>query len=163
MPFTLLHFGPLLLIGLIFFSVFNLSAVLLPNILIDLEPLTLYSVNYFFGTTFLEHNFFHSFLGATFIALITAFLVIKFFGFFNNLQGKFKLKQKQDNKLIVFSSFFGAFTHILFDSIQCNQMNTFLPLPGNPLCVPGSWQFFALGFTALLLISLFLIILKKKK
>lgn len=65
MPFTPFHFGPGLLIGLVF-SFIDFPTFLIASLIVDIEPFLVL----FFNFNYSLHGFFHSFLGGTIIALI---------------------------------------------------------------------------------------------
>ena len=127
MPFTPFHFGPSLLIGLIFFPLLYLPAILFGSVIVDLEPLSFYLL----GLPVL-HLFFHTFLGATISALILAFFVYLLRGVLGDIMTAFQLPQIASPLNITFAALVGAYSHILLDAFLYPEMQPFWPLLGNP-------------------------------
>ena len=71
MPFTAFHLGPALLIGIILFPFFDLAALLISSIIIDIEPFYVL----FFAQGLPLHGFFHTFLGGTIVGVIVAIIL----------------------------------------------------------------------------------------
>jgi membrane-bound metal-dependent hydrolase YbcI (DUF457 family) len=126
-PFTPFHFGPSLLIGLIFFPLIYLSAILLGSMIVDLEPLSFLLL----GLPVL-HLFFHTFLGATISALILAFFVYLLRGFLGEIMTAFQLPQVTSPLNITVATLLGVYSHILLDAFLYSEMQPFWPLLGNP-------------------------------
>lgn len=127
MPFTPFHFGPSLLIGLIFFPLMYLPAILFGSVIVDLEPLSFLLL----GLPVL-HLFFHTFFGATISALILAFFVYLLRGFLGQIMTAFQLPQIASPRNITFATLMGAYSHILLDAFLYPEMQPFWPLLGNP-------------------------------
>ena len=127
MPFTPFHFGPSLLIGLIFFPLLYLPAILFGSVIVDLEPLSFLLL----GLPVL-HLFFHTFLGATISALILALFVYLLRGFLGEVMTAFQLPQITSPLNITFGALLGAYSHILLDAFLYPEMQPFWPLLGNP-------------------------------
>ena len=127
MPFTPFHLGPGLLIGLIFFPLLYLPAVLLGSIIVDVEPLSFLIL----GLPVL-HLFFHTFLGATILALILALIVFLLQELFGGIMRVFLLPQKTSPMNITLAVLIGAYSHIILDAFLYPEMQPFWPLLGNP-------------------------------
>jgi membrane-bound metal-dependent hydrolase YbcI (DUF457 family) len=127
MPFTPFHFGPSILIGLIFFPLLYMPAILFGSVIVDLEPLSFLLL----GLPVL-HLFFHTFLGATISALILAFFVYLLRGFLGEIMTAFQLPQIAAPLNITFAALLGAYSHILLDAFLYPEMQPFWPLLGNP-------------------------------
>ena len=134
MPFTPYHFGPGLLIGLIFFRFIDLPTFLIASVVVDIEPLLvlLFNLNYPL------HGFFHSFLGGTIIALILTLIMVKIRQLFTPLMLAFKIEQEFSFKKILFASFLGIYIHILLDSPIYTDIRPFFPLNFNPFYIGTS-------------------------
>jgi hypothetical protein len=128
MPFTPFHLGPSLLIGVIFFPLLYVPAILLGSIIVDIEPLWFL----LFGLPVL-HLFFHTFLGATILALILAFVVYLLRGFLGEIMTAFRLPQLASPLSITVAALIGAYSHIVLDAFLYPEMQPFWPLAGNPL------------------------------
>ncbi len=127
MPFTPFHLGPGLLIGLIFFPLLYLPAVLLGSIIVDVEPLSFLIL----GLPVL-HLFFHTFLGATIMALILALIVFLLQELLGSIMRVFRLPQKASPMNITLAALIGAYSHIILDAFLYPEMQPFWPLLGNP-------------------------------
>ncbi len=128
MPFTLYHFGPGLLIGLIFLSFIDLPTFLIASLIVDIEPFLVL----FFNLNYPLHGFFHSFLGGTIIALILTVIMIKIREFFTPIMSFFKIEQEISFKKILLASLLGIYIHILLDSPLYTDIRPFFPLDFNP-------------------------------
>ncbi|KKN18678.1 hypothetical protein LCGC14_0953460 [marine sediment metagenome] len=97
MPFTLYHFGPGLLIGLIFLSFIDLPTFLIASLIVDIEPFLVL----FFNLNYPLHGFFHSFLGGTIIALILTVIMIKIREFFTPIMSLIRLIKKSKKNFVI--------------------------------------------------------------
>lgn len=129
MPLTPFHLGPALFFGLLLFSLINLPTFIIASIILDLEPFFVL----FFGLDQPLHGFFHSFLGASIIALVLFFAMIILDKKVQEITPFFRLEQRYTAVSILFASFLGVFLHILIDSFINADMNPFFPMIGNPL------------------------------
>ncbi len=127
MPFTPFHLGPALLIGLLFFPILDLPALLISSVIIDLEAIYLM----FQGAPFL-HGFFHSYLGASIMAVFVALAVYPFRKILNRILTVFMLPQRSSFINILAASFLGAYSHIFLDSFLYLEMQPFYPFEANP-------------------------------
>ena len=72
MPFTPLHLGPGLLLGMIFTRWVNLPSILLASVIVDVRAIYF---ALFVGDLSNLHGFFHTFVGATVLGLLTIVLI----------------------------------------------------------------------------------------
>ena len=128
MPFTPFHFGPALFVGLLLSTAFDLPTFLIANVLPDVEPFT---VLYFNVQGYPLHGFFHSYLGATILAIVLALCMYLLRGFFGKIMKVFRLQQSSSFKKIVFTAFMGAYFHVFMDSFLYSEMMPFYPLQSN--------------------------------
>lgn len=128
MPFTPYHFGPALLIGTILFPIVDFATIMIASVILDLEPLAVI----LFGLPMPLHAFFHTYLGATLVAVALSVLIYPFRKYLNEIVSFFGLKQKSSIYQIVLASLIGTYSHVLLDSFLYAEMNPFLPLLGNP-------------------------------
>lgn len=128
MPFTPFHWGPALLIGMLLFSIFDLPSLLISSVIPDLEGLSVLT----FRLPLPLHGFFHSYLGASILGVLTATLVYYFRGFLSKIMKLFMLERMSSSKRILFTSLFGAYSHVFLDSFLYVEMRPFYPLDGNP-------------------------------
>ena len=127
MPFTPFHLGPTLLIGLLLFSFLNLFSFLVASVIVDLEPFYLMTQH----VPYL-HGFFHSYLGASILAIPLAIGTYSLRGWLEKILEQFLIKQRSSFSKILFSSLLGAYSHVFLDSFLYGEMKPFSPLEFNP-------------------------------
>lgn len=129
MPFTPLHLGPAILIGIIGWKYLDFPTLLLGSIIVDTRTALVY-----FGV--LDgplHGVLHTFTGGTLLAFILIGTVTpfrKYIGFYMNQTG---FPQVSDDSTIVGAGFLGIYLHLLLDSVLYSDMEPFSPLVQNPL------------------------------
>ena len=119
--------GPSLLIGLIFFPYLFIPSILLGSIIVDLEPLTFLILD-----LPVLHLFFHTFLGATIMAILVAVGFYLLRGAFEKLMVIFLIPQTASPVKITVAAFIGAYSHIILDGFLYPEMQPFWPILGNP-------------------------------
>jgi len=129
MPFTPFHLGPALLLGLIFFSYVDFPTFLIANMIIDIEPFVVLTMNLGYPL----HGILHSFMGGTLTGFLLAMMMKKVRGFLTPVLRFFKLEQKVSLEHILLASFSGIYLHIILDSPLYSEMRPFFPLDINPL------------------------------
>lgn len=126
MPFTPFHWA-VALFGLIFFNVLYLPALLISSVLMDLEP-----AYYLFVSPPVDgvlHGFFHTYLAVTVMALVVAFLLIKFRKPIDRLMTVLKVSQPQvSNNGIIAASLLAGWSHVFLDSFLYTDIKPFWPL-----------------------------------
>lgn len=131
MPLTPFHWS-IVLFGLLFLSHFYIPALAISSVIMDFEPFY-----YIFISPNPEgtlHGFFHTYLGATIIAVLVGFILVKTRKHIDNIMEMLKTGQKNiPDKLIYFSSLFAAWSHIFLDSLMHTDMRPFWPIATNPL------------------------------
>ena len=90
MPFTPYHLGPALLFGLLFLSFMDFPTFLVANVIVDIEPFLVQTLN----LNYPLHGFFHSLLGGTLVAVPLALLMHQIRDRASPLLSFFKLEQK---------------------------------------------------------------------
>lgn len=164
MPFTPFHLSPALFLGLLLSTAFDLPTFLIANVLPDVEPFT---VLFFNVQGYPLHGFFHSYIGATILAIILALCMYLLRGFFGKIMKVLRLQQSSSFKKIMFTSFMGAYFHVLLDSFLYSEMMPFYPLQSNIFVnlfsAYGSYTIIYgfCGITALLGIVLYLYKIRK--
>lgn len=128
MPFTPYHFGPALLIGVLLFPFIDFATIVVASVILDLEPLAVI----FFNLPMPLHSFFHTYLGATIVAIILAIGIYPFRKYLNKLVALFGLRQESSFRNIIPASIIGTYSHVLLDSFLYAEMNPFFPFLGNP-------------------------------
>ncbi|MBS3794100.1 MAG: hypothetical protein KGY80_04345 [Candidatus Thorarchaeota archaeon] len=159
MPFTPFHFGPAMLFVFLFFPFFDVAALLLSSVIVDVEP---------FGVLFLGfpgplHGFLHTFVGATIMGILASFLVYILQLPVQRILVLFKIRQETKISRIVYTSLFGTYSHVFLDSFLYAEMNPFFPFLGNPLygLLPGLWIYMIcmIGFLIGFLLYLFRLVI----
>jgi len=130
LPFTPFHWGPALLIGLLFFSLFDFFSLLISSVIVDIEPF--YNL-YMYRSSARLHGFLHTYLGATLISVPLSLILYLIRGCTEKLLEAFKLKQRSSFKKILLTNVFGTYFHIFLDSFLYTDIRPFYPLQTNPL------------------------------
>ncbi|MGY5858019.1 MAG: hypothetical protein RTU63_01520 [Candidatus Thorarchaeota archaeon] len=128
MPFTPYHFGPGLLLGVVLFPFLDFSTVMVACVILDIEPLSVI----IFHLPFAAHGFFHTYLGATIVAIPLALVIWPMRGYLNSIASFFGLNQESSFRHILPASIIGTYSHVFLDSLLYPEMNPFYPLIGNP-------------------------------
>ena len=128
MPLTPFHLGPALLLGLLFLRYVDLPTFLVANVILDLEPLFII----LFNLDLTHHQFFHTFLGGTLVALLLTWIMHKIRGTLSPWLTLFKLQQNPTFWSILLASIAGIYTHIFLDSIVHKDIRPFYPSDMNP-------------------------------
>ncbi|KXH76986.1 MAG: hypothetical protein AM326_06010 [Candidatus Thorarchaeota archaeon SMTZ-45] len=147
MPFTPFHFGPALFIGVLLFPYIDFATIMIASVILDLEPLAVI----IFDMQMPLHAFFHTYLGATIVAILLSFGIYPLRKYFNELVSFFGLKQKSSFRHILPASIIGTYSHVFLDSFLYIEMNPFFPIIGNPFVdlIAGGLVYnlcFSLGF-----------------
>jgi len=128
MPFTPYHFGPGLLLGVVLFPLIDISTMIVASVVLDLEPLAVILLNLQSPL----HGFFHSYLGATIVAVILSLAIWPVRSSLNTIVSLFGLQQESSFRQILPASLIGVYSHVFLDSFIYSEMNPFFPLTGNP-------------------------------
>lgn len=135
MPFTPYHFGPGLLLGVVLFPFLDFSTVMVACVILDIEPLSVIM----FHLPFAAHGFFHTYLGATIVAVLLSLVIWPMRGYLNKIVSLFGLHQESSFRHIFPASIIGTYSHVFLDSLLYPEMNPFYPLIANPFV--GIFQF----------------------
>ena len=163
MPFTPFHWGPSSWIGMVLFRFFDLPTLFVARVVVDIEPFCVLQ----FDLDYPLHGFFHSFLGGSIFAVLTATTVFFLKDYIKRVMTRFKLEQNSSFKKILWTSFFGVYSHILLDAPLYADIRPFYPLQYNPFYGLFSSQFiyFFCGLSFIVGISIYLVklsIMRKK-
>jgi membrane-bound metal-dependent hydrolase YbcI (DUF457 family) len=163
MPLTPYHLGPSSWIGQSSSRIFDFTTLLVSSVVPDIEPLVVIAFNLSYPT----HGFFHSFLGGTALALLTAMLMYLSRHRIGSITTTLRLPHSSSFRVILWTSFFGVYSHILLDSFSHTTMKPFYPLMNNPLLgIFSEYQvklFCGFGFSlAIFLYFIRLAILRRK-
>lgn len=159
MPLTPFHLGPGLLVGVIGSRFFNLWAILLGSVAMDIEPLSLLIINPCYSCP--HHGILHSILGAILGSLIISVLFWVFRERLKRISLRFKIQQSFSFSTLFFSSLIAWLLHIFFDNLTHNDVFLFWPSKYKPLFM-GPEIYWPLNFILLTLGIISLIILWKK-
>ncbi len=146
MPITPFHFGPGFFIKSMFSERFSFRVFILANILIDVEPLY-----YILTDQWPLHRFFHSYIGATVVAVITVVL------------GRL-IWTKNSKMSIIAGAFIGTYSHVFLDSIMHADLQPFYPFTkvNSLLHVLSYFQLHMLCVFTVILGGLFYILRQRK-
>ena len=133
MPLTPFHLGPGLFLGSLTLRFFNLWAILLGSVVMDIEPAVLLLVNQCYSCP--HHGFFHSILGAILGSLILAGILWVFREKLNKLSLRFKIQQSFSFRVLFSSSLAAWLIHIFFDSLTNFDVFLFWPSHFKPLFI----------------------------
>ena len=128
MPFTPLHWGPVLLIGFLLFPRLDLAALVVSSVVIDVEPFAVL----FFGLRYPLHGFLHTYLGATVVGVVVAAGLWFFRRRVAGVVSLFGITQESSLGRFLATSLFAVYTHVLLDSFLYSEMDPLYPLMGNP-------------------------------
>lgn len=154
MPLPPLHLGIPGILSDRFPEKVNLSSVVLGSLVIDFDFL-LFLIG--FGSI---HGYFHTFLGASGLALLSAFGL-----WFSDIPTRLESRIEWDygfsfSSLLV-GSLAGTYTHVLLDSFIYRNISPFHPLSRNPLFL-GRWMLGPIYFLTLVATLLFLYLYVRK-
>lgn len=135
MPFTPLHLGPALAVGLPLRKYLHLPTFIVGNVILDLEPFLVITL----GLDYPLHGYFHTFLSALIVGLLLGLVMYKFE---KPMKPFYKLTLLETNdtlklKSFLLAGFFGTALHVLFDAVIYSEMMPFLPWTTNPLIKIG--------------------------
>ena len=133
MPLTPFHLGPALLFGLLLFSYLDFPTFIVANVVLDIEP---FAALVFGGYPL--HGFFHTFMGASIVALALAPVMMKIAPTIQKFMKALKLGQEVSWKSVLLASFSGVYLHILLDAPLYWDIRPFWPSSANPLA--GLWN-----------------------
>ncbi len=128
MPFTPYHFGPGLLLGMILLPITNVTILLVASVILDIEPIVIL----LFNLNLPLHYVFHSYLGATIVAVLLALVAWPFRNLIDSIQKAFNINQTITMSRFLLSALIGTYSHVFLDSFLYPEMNPFLPIIGNP-------------------------------
>lgn len=128
MPLTPFHLGPAMLLGLIFLSYVDLPTFIIANVIVDIEPMFII----LFNLDLTHHQFLHTFLGGTLVAVLLTWIMKKIRSKFSQLLMFLKIEQKSSLRTILLASLSGIYIHIIVDSLMHADIRPFYPLMVNP-------------------------------
>lgn len=128
MPFTPFHLGPAFLLGELLGKRVNLFSILLGSIIVDVRA----TYCLFAGCRPL-HGPFHTFLSATLIAFLLAWLLFSQRRWLQKVTDKLRIEQTYSFMSVISGSIIGTWSHVLLDSFLYTDIRPLWPLTANPL------------------------------
>jgi membrane-bound metal-dependent hydrolase YbcI (DUF457 family) len=158
MPFTPTHLGPSSFLFSLKPKLFNVWALVLGSVIMDLENVVLVIVNVLQGClTCSHHGFFHSILGA----LLGSFLLALALNFVLGLTS-----HKSSFAKLFYSALTGWLSHIFLDGLVHDDVFLFWPIKSTPLLISWSWywplSYAMAGFGVLALVILIIKLCKTR-
>jgi len=134
MPFTPLHLGPALALGLSFRKYIHLPTFIIANVIVDIEPFLVLVLR----LNYPLHGYLHTFVFASVLGLALSYVMFKLEKFLNSLYRSLLLvPQKLFNfRAFAIAGILGTIIHILLDSPLYMDIRPFYPLNINPLYNP---------------------------
>lgn len=129
MPFTPYHFGPCACIAIPLRRHIDLPVLLLTNVVVDVEPLTIELLR----LPLLAHGFFHSFLVSTALGLGLAAVCWKGRAGLARAMRAVRYPYETSAKKILMTAIGGMWLHVLIDAPLYEDCRPFLPSALNPL------------------------------
>ncbi|MBN1795305.1 MAG: hypothetical protein JW804_01400 [Sedimentisphaerales bacterium] len=130
MPFTPYHFGPNGFVGLVFKKWLDLPALLLANVIIDIEvlfrshrvsgPLTHWNLPH-------QVFHFHTLLIGGLVGALLGFVLYPWKGLLGKIMSLVRLPYKPTLLKMVLSGILGAWLHVIIDSIYHRDVEMFWP------------------------------------
>jgi hypothetical protein len=138
MPFTLLHLGPALALGLPLRGYFHAPTFIIASLILDIEPLLVLV----FGLSYPLHGLFHTFLVALLVGLVISYLMFLLEGALSFVYQALLLEtdKKMGLKSFVIAGTAGTLLHVLLDSPLYSDIQPFYPLQINPFYNPALSQ-----------------------
>jgi len=133
-PFTPLHLGPALAIGLPLRKHIHTPTFIIANIIVDIEPL----ITLIFNLNYPLHGYLHTLMGAFIIGLILGYLMHLLERVLSLLWKKLHLvcKTSLNLKAFIIAGTSGTILHVLMDSPLYYDIKPLYPIPINPFYNP---------------------------
>jgi len=134
LPFTLLHLGPALALGVPFRSKVHAPTFIIANLIVDIEPFIIIMLN----LSLPLHWFFHSIAGALILGAITsiAMYVLKERFSFSFIELKLEVSNYHSFKEYFVGEVLGTIIHVMLDYSLYSDIKPLYPLNYNPLYNP---------------------------
>ena len=157
MPLTPLHPGPALILWGVFPKFFNLWALFLGSVVMDVEPVLGLLLT---GSSY--HGPLHTILGAISGSLLIAVILWQFRRELKSISLKFKIRQTFSFPVLFFSALVAWLIHIFFDGLSHADVLPFWPSEYNPILI-GHTAYWPTSLILLILLIIGLIIIIKKR
>ncbi len=129
MPFTPLHLGPALLIGVVLRRRLDVFAILVGSVVLDIEPFLVLCL----GLSAPLHGLCHTYLAALLLSPPLSAVLYHLRDLFKPLLHPLGLSQQSSFRSVIISSMIGLFSHVTLDATLYAEMVPFYPFFGNPL------------------------------
>ena len=164
MPLTPFHWS-ILVFGFLLMDLFYIPVLAVSSVLMDIEPFYHMFISPAADGTL--HGFFHTYLGATVLALVVGFMFVAQRKPIDKIMARFKLNQtKISVKSIYSSSLLAAYSHIFLDSLMHSDLVPFWPFTHlNPFLglIPAGSIYLITGVGLLLSGMVYLLILLENR
>ncbi len=128
MPFTPFHFGPAACLSLPLQKRMDVTAFVLANVAVDIEPLVVLTLKLDAPL----HGLTHTFLGGAVVGLVFAGLLYGFRSLLKPVADVFRVVFHTDFKMLAASAVAGVWFHVLLDSFLYSDAHPFYPSTANP-------------------------------
>ena len=135
MPFTPLHLGPALAIGLPLRKYIHAPTFILASVLVDVEPLLVLVL----GLDYPLHGYLHTFIGALALGIVLGYSMYLLDGVLNPLWRKLLLvtTPRLSSKAFITAGASGTLLHVFMDSPLYSDIKPLYPAITNPLYNPA--------------------------
>jgi membrane-bound metal-dependent hydrolase YbcI (DUF457 family) len=162
MPFTPLHLGPVLLIGLPLKNRIHAPTFIIANIAVDIEPFLIIVL----GLRLPLYGYLHTFLVTSIYGALLATVMYAINPWFSDIYETLKINPRSKLKFInyVIAGIAGCIIHVLLDSPLYYDIRPLYPLNINPFFNPAmTVTIYQLTGTALIIgIIIYLVIILKE-
>ena len=128
MPFTPFHWGPVLLLGLYMRKYLNFPALMVSAVAVDFRT----TLVFFGALDGALHGFFHTFPGATVVAILVTILIGGLRNYISKIMEAIGFSQSYGWKKIFAGSLVGAYSHILLDAMIYDHLEPLYFTEANP-------------------------------
>jgi hypothetical protein len=135
MPFTPLHLGPALAIGLPLRRYLHAPTFIVANVILDVEPFLVLVL----GLNYPLHGYLHTVLLALAVGLLLGAVMFRLEAPLQPLYQKIQLEASRPLKLQSFllAGVLGTLLHVVLDAFLYAEMEPFFPWAANPLLYAG--------------------------
>ena len=128
MPFTPFHFGPHGTVALPLQRYIDLPVFVLANVVVDIEPLTVFVLNLHSPL----HGLCHTFLIGGALGVLWGAVAWPLREWIGKGMAWLDLPYSPSLLKMLYSGLLGVWLHVILDAMLYDEMKPFYPLPGNP-------------------------------
>ena len=141
MPFTPFHFGPHAWAALPVQQYVDLPVFILANVVVDFEPLLIWT----FRPDYPLHGYCHTFLVGGLLGAVWGAIAFPFRGQIGRAMAALRLSYSPGFWKMVLSGLLGVWLHVLFDAMLYPEMKPLWPLSVNPfLGILSMWAVYVI-------------------